>query len=158
MITGSNFGPLLGVDDRAMLPMVTYGTRPSTIPGLGNTEDHEYVQDVTCTKDAATAHTKLTCTTGAGVGRDHKVKVAMPGEAVSSMTLESTPSSQMLSYVPPVITRVFGPGSMNAATSGGDLVEIDGQHFGPVAMNAIEVVRFGLPTEFPSGAGLYEMD
>ena len=66
-----------------------------------------------------TSHTTIQCTSPPGVGVDLAWSVTVGG--VSSPAVART-----CSYVPPTVTRVWGPGAVGASTEGGQLVLVTG--------------------------------
>jgi hypothetical protein len=80
-----------------------------------------------CAKTATTAHTLLTCTTAAGVGRSHPVTITVGGQSVTTGNI-------VLSYAAPNITALTGVGAALADTQGGQVVNITGTNLGPVAL------------------------
>jgi hypothetical protein len=132
-ITGTNFGPL-GVDtDPSYGITVSYGGTSGTM--LPFTDCRQ--------AGGAASHTTLTCKTVPGVGTDHPALVTVAGVAALAAWPNSTAAG--LSYQAPVITRIYGPGAKNADTSGGQLVYIEGRHFGPVTfpIQTISFVSYG---------------
>jgi hypothetical protein len=72
------------------------------------------------------------CTSAAGVGANYTFTVAVDGGASSA-------SADALSYAPPVINSLSGPGASGASTTGGAVIFLNGSNFGPV--DATTVVR-----------------
>jgi len=108
-IFGRNFGPV-GTD-----LVSTYGT-----------DGDEY--EGTCV--VLTAHTTLRCTTSAGAGAEHKWEVTVDGQK------SRFPTS---SYAKPMVTGFLNKDGVkfeNGLASGGEVITIVGDNFGPVSSYA----------------------
>ncbi len=135
VITGANFGPAGTLTNPSYGISLSYGGSSGTMLAFSNCQQ----------SGGANAHTNITCDTVPGVGISHKVFLIVDSQALVGPYPESNATSQLLSYMPPVITRMYGPGSKNADTSGGQLVYIEGQHFGPIVfpITTINSVVYG---------------
>ena len=72
------------------------------------------------------------CTSVPGIGANYTFVVAVEGGV-------SNASTDALSYAPPVINSLSGPGASGADTAGGAVIFLNGSNFGPV--DATTVVR-----------------
>jgi hypothetical protein len=66
----------------------------------------------------------------AGIGANYTVVVTVDGGMSSA-------STDALSYAPPVINSLGGPGATGADTAGGDAILLFGSNFGPVDSGAV---------------------
>ena len=80
-----------------------------------------YVDSATCR--VTKPHTEITCTSVAGIGKNHQWVVDVQGQ-VSAISTATT------SYQPPVLYSMSGPGAFNAATDGGEMIYLNGDYFG----------------------------
>ena len=67
--------------------------------------------------------------------------------SVASLSVWPPAAGAGLAYLPPAISRVYGPGAKNADTGGGQLVFIEGAHFGPLSypVRTVDWVTYGAP-------------
>ncbi len=75
---------------------------------------------------------RFRCTSTAGVGANYTFTVTVANGV-------SNTSADVLSYAPPVINSLSGPGASGAGTAGGAVIFLNGSNFGPV--DATTVVR-----------------
>ena len=134
VLSGSNFGPL-----SAPLPIITLGW--SLAPSDGS-----YIYTLMrCRRpmDSVLAHVQVTCSSVAGVGSGLFVAINVGGQSSSpahdyaNYYNASAPPPMLLSYSPPSISRVSGPGALNADTAGGQSITLFGSGFGPAALNGV---------------------
>ncbi len=78
------------------------------------------------------------CTSAAGVGANYTVSVTVDGGA-------SNASADALSYAPPVINSLSGPGALGASAAGGTVIVLNGSNFGP-ADGATVVQAWAIPS------------
>jgi len=71
------------------------------------------------------AHIQLTCTSAPGMGAGLTFLVTVAAQSMVA------PSTAQLNYLSPVITSLKGDGTYNALTSGGQIVYVNGDQFGP---------------------------
>ena len=142
VIQGSNFGPDGTLLDNRYGIVVTYGSSTGNLLTATNCR-----QGI-----GAAAHTTLTCKTVAGVSTDHKVSVFVDGVATTSPYPSS--NSTGLSYIKPTITRIYGEGAKQADTAGGQVLYLEGVHFGPInyPVTTIDWVNYG---HYPADTNRY---
>lgn len=137
-IAGTNFGPAtLNVVQQdvhgartaatAAAPPVVASYRSTGLPGVA--------LQAACTVD--TAHAALRCTTVAGAGAELQWTVVVNGQP-------SAEFASSVSYQAPAVTSVAGPGPFGGATSGNDAIRVLGTGFGPVTLNAVDWVKYGV--------------
>jgi hypothetical protein len=149
-IIGSNFGPAtvtsrldasvrtpLAGDPQYLGTSVRFGGAAGTLLSFAG-----------CVQAPVTAHTTITCTTAAGVGVGHRVALSIGGQAAAAWPA----SGPGLAFLPPTLTAISGQGSINADTSGGQVVVLSGRHFGPVVfpLASIDSVTYGHPLTAPA--------
>jgi hypothetical protein len=93
--------------------------------------------------------TTLRCPSAPGVGANYSFVVAVDGGA-------SDPSADTLSYAPPGINALDGPGSAGAPARGGSFIYLRGSNFGPADDATIVVTAWATPAAndslvFPGG-------
>ena len=76
----------------------------------------------------------MKCNTAPGFGKGHRWKIAIESRT-SPLSLNVT------SYRSPVITSIYGPGSVQGATAGNQEVYIKGDFFGPVIDNSAGFIQ-----------------
>ena len=123
-IEGSNFGPNpTGAVDVTALSVQFVGFLT--------------VSALLCSRDAGLAgHTGITCTTPSAYGYNYALNVTVARQA--------TVAPGLLSYAPPMITSITGPGVYRAPTRGGSFVLLSGYNFGPLG-SIPESVTYGHP-------------
>lgn len=121
VLTGASFGPA--------------GTTDITVEYSMNVSNAAYMI-YTAVACRSTSHTRIVCTSAAGVGRALRVRVAVGGQ-LSMLALPA----QTLAYTPPLINGVSGLGAVNADTVGGQTIILSGRNFGP----ATQLNSFGRP-------------
>ncbi|KAA0171764.1 hypothetical protein FNF28_00400 [Cafeteria roenbergensis] len=129
LIQGSNFGP------PGTAVRVLFGNEDATVGELNR-----------CAHGAgALSHTQIVCETIPYAGKRHVLRVVIAGVESETTT---DPDTQGLAYLPPVISKVSGPGATGSPTEGGANVFVTGYHFGPVDHSArlLLSVEYGPPT------------
>jgi hypothetical protein len=106
-LSGENFGP------RGSQVIASYG--PS----------HDKERYTTTRCEVTVDHVEVSCESVPGVGAHLIWKVVVSGQP-------SDDSLFTVSYEPPSVTLVSGPGAEKANTDGGQIVYIDGDNFGPI--------------------------
>ena len=131
---GTNFGSRSGLAAGVGVP----GLSGEVQVYYENDDGYKYYM-VGCS--VTVAHAEITCHTAPGVGKEHRFTVVVGGqttdpilETSSRRLAEGTFAS--VSYHPPEIQDIDGPGAFRAATVGGQEVVITGKHFGPVTVGA----------------------
>ncbi|GMH68350.1 hypothetical protein TL16_g04907 [Triparma laevis f. inornata] len=119
-IHGSNFGNDLGGY------LVEYGSDAQFTAG----EQYTATGCVAVVTDSDDGHTLIRCNTVAGVGADLKYFITVGGQT-SVCGGDGETACRTTSYHIPVITGVRGPGTYRASSSGGQVIYLDGEHFGP---------------------------
>ena len=118
IITGDFFGPVGGIPR----PRVYYG-HPS-----GSDEPESLRYEAADCKVIEGGQTKIACKTVEGTGNGHVVSIRLDDQKSPS------PFDAQMSYHPPLINFFVtdaGPAWYEGSTEGGELIEIEGQHFGP---------------------------
>ncbi len=92
----------------------------------------------------AAAGTVLQCPSVPGVGANYSFVVAVEG-------ISSPNSVQLLSYEPPSITFLDGPGAERGMAKGGQEINLHGSNFGPADGNTV-VAAWASPTSLEAGA------
>jgi hypothetical protein len=113
-LIGTSFGPL-GTTDL----VVRYSTASAW---SNNTLGYIYTAS-SCI--VTVAHSTIKCTSAEGIGARLIFITTVGGQA-------SVLSSASISYFPASITKISGPGSTNAITTGNEAVYLTGDQFGPV--------------------------
>lgn len=119
-IRGSGFGPAgVALSDR---PRLSYGPESvSTLP-------LPFAPSAPCTYPVPEqSHTLIACRSAAGLGANLTLVVSVGGQ-FSPRTL---PDNVSVSYLPPTITAVFGAGSRELDTRGGQLISLAVTGAGP---------------------------
>ena len=124
-LTGSNFGPA-GLTDPIQ---VRY-----RLPG----SDVVYAATA-CS--VTTAHTRVTCTSSAGVGANHRWSIEIGGQWSQEVVLPSA-------YLPPRLDTLTVVGTGNLTTNGLSKVTIRGDNFGPAMQSGTSTLQ---ATYGPSG-------
>lgn len=129
VLYGANFGPLYDTNGSALSPVVTAGYSADASRGVYTLQN--------CRRGAgAAAHSMLVCTMPPGVGAGLRPAVRL----VDRQGAAATAPGAWLSYRPPVVAAITGPGATRAATAGGDVINVLGAGFGSAAENGAAVV------------------
>lgn len=137
VLTGTNLGPatmLVAVDDPTGARTASVAQAPPVLLSYATAALTTPFDGLDCA--LTTEHTQLRCTTAAGAGANLSWRVVVNGQA--SADLAST-----LSYQPPVLDLVYGPGANQGSTEGGDAVYVSGSGFGTATLNALDFVTYG---------------
>jgi hypothetical protein len=124
VVSGANFGPLYDTNGTALAPVVTAGYSADAARGVYTLQN--------CRRGAGAAvHSTLVCTMPPGVGAGLRPAVRL----VDRQGAPAAAASAWLSYRPPVVAAITGPGATRAATAGGDVINVLGAGFGSAAEN-----------------------
>jgi hypothetical protein len=104
---------------------VSYGTYDAAAKTISNP-----LTPTLCTR--VFGNTKISCTTVAGIGGNHRWQVSFNNPTGVSVAAAS-PADQTTSYSPPDITSVTVVSTVDMAASGGSVVQIVGTNFGSQA-------------------------
>ena len=92
-----------------------------------------------CAPVRAASNCAVRCNATAGVGTNLAVTLRFVGGGEAAVARDAT-----LSYVPPTVASVHGPGATEASTAGGQLFTLVGEGFGPPWLElAPPSVRYG---------------
>ncbi len=125
-LSGSNFGPTTEADNQLAVTFTHASPKPNSIR----------FDAVDCY--VLTSHVNISCRTPPGFGRDHVWTVTVDGQTsfapsnASDAAPPPVPVSQLqTSYSVPKVRSSEGAGSDGASTSGGQVVRLRGDFFGP---------------------------
>jgi hypothetical protein len=127
IVVGSNFGPVQRVVDGC------FGL--SSLVQLGVTAQYGLnLTMYTSSCHVSIDHVEVRCSWSPGIGHDMGFILESGGQRSDiERRVPYHSTNATVSYFAPVVTRVYGPGSFEASTTGGQSVYIDGNYFGPLS-------------------------
>ena len=134
-IFGDNFGP-----PSSPAPANTPLTISVTY-GLVGTE----LIMTNCARLAGPPYKTLSCVTAPGSGVNLRLRVNAAGTPSLNATSGATSKMQGLSYAPPYVVSLAGPGVSGGPTTGGELLEIFAFGTGPIGPLPASAVTYGRP-------------